>query len=238
MIGDLTKNEYNRQYYLKNKEAAKRYYYEVEKKKYKERYKNRTPEEIEKNRKMMRERSQTKDDIERRKKYNQRPEVKKQLKEYKQRPEVRERLKEQGREIRKTDKSKIYRKKYMRNYFNKLRQDKSFRLFANLRSRISVEIKKDNGIKSKRSIELIGCSIEFLRKYLEKQFESDMTWENRGFYGWHIDHIIPCVRFDLTDLEQQKKCFHYTNLQPLWATTEIAKKYGSNSIGNLNKGSK
>jgi hypothetical protein len=43
-----------------------------------------------------------------------------------------------------------------------------------------------------------------------------MSWNNYGIKGWHIDHIKPCSSFDLSDLEQQKKCFHYTNLQPLW----------------------
>jgi hypothetical protein len=48
-----------------------------------------------------------------------------------------------------------------------------------------------------------------------------MTRENHGI--WHIDHITPCTAFDLTDPEQQKKCFHYTNLQPLWASDNIRK---------------
>lgn len=63
-----------------------------------------------------------------------------------------------------------------------------------------------------------------------------MTWDNYGFKGWHIDHKIPCLSFNLTDIDQQKKCFHYTNLQPLWATTEIARRHGDfESIGNINK---
>ena len=56
-----------------------------------------------------------------------------------------------------------------------------------------------------------------------------MDWENYGFGDnkWHIDHIIPCAAFDLTIPEQQKRCFHYTNLQPLWQRENLskAKKY-------------
>jgi hypothetical protein len=64
-----------------------------------------------------------------------------------------------------------------------------------------------------------------------------MNWGNHGKYGWHIDHIKPCASFDLTKPEHQRECFHYTNLQPLWATTKIAKENGdSNAIGNINKG--
>jgi hypothetical protein len=59
--------------------------------------------------------------------------------------------------------------------------------------------------------------------YLESHFKTGMTWENHGKFGWHIDHIIPCASFDLTDLEQQKKCFHYTNFQPLWWRENILK---------------
>ena len=60
-----------------------------------------------------------------------------------------------------------------------------------------------------------------------------MTWDNYGGY-WHIDHIIPCCRFDLTKEEEQLKCFHYTNLQPLFAVTQIID--GIEYIGNINKG--
>jgi len=82
-------------------------------------------------------------------------------------------------------------------------------------------------------MKLVGCTIEFIKGYLEAQFEPNMSWDNYG--EWHIDHILPCASFDLTLPEEQQKCFHYTNLQPLWATTEIAIKYGSDKIGNVEK---
>ena len=66
-------------------------------------------------------------------------------------------------------------------------------------------------------MELIGCDLEFLKKHLESQFDDKMSWENYATY-WQIDHILPLTYFDLTDTEQQKKCFHWSNLQPLEAT--------------------
>ena len=57
--------------------------------------------------------------------------------------------------------------------------------------------------------------------YLQGKFKEGMHWNNLG--KWHIDHIRPCASFDLTDPEQQKQCFHYTNLQPLWAAENIRK---------------
>lgn len=75
--------------------------------------------------------------------------------------------------------------------------------------------------KKGKTMELTGCSKYELLEHLGSQFTESMTWENYG--QWHIDHIRPCASFDLTDLEQQKICFHWTNLQPLWATDNIKK---------------
>jgi hypothetical protein len=80
----------------------------------------------------------------------------------------------------------------------------------------SVGLKRDKPLE-----ELIGCTVEFLMGYLEAKFIEGMTWENRG--QWHVDHIMPCASFDLTKAEQRAICFHYTNLQPLWATDNIRK---------------
>jgi len=46
-------------------------------------------------------------------------------------------------------------------------------------------------------------------------FIAGMSWANYG--EWHIDHKKPCALFDLRDTDQQRACFHYSNLQPLWA---------------------
>jgi hypothetical protein len=56
---------------------------------------------------------------------------------------------------------------------------------------------------------------------LEEQFEDGMTWENHG--EWHIDHRRPCASFDLVDEEEQRICFHHTNLQPMWGTENLSK---------------
>lgn len=89
-----------------------------------------------------------------------------------------------------------------------------------LRQRTRRAIKAD---KKESAIKLCGCTIDVLIRHLENQFKYGMNWGNYGYRGWHIDHIKPCASFDLTDQEQQKKCFHYTNLQPLWAYENFKK---------------
>jgi hypothetical protein len=122
-----------------------------------------------------------------------------------------------------TDKVKAYRAYYLpkANAISKHKRetDPGFRITARLRARIYSVLKF--GYKSAKTIELLGCGIEELKTRFERQFTKGMNWENIG--EWHIDHIIPCASFDLTDPEQQKQCFHYTNLQPLWAKANISK---------------
>ena len=80
--------------------------------------------------------------------------------------------------------------------------------------------------KSAKSEALTGCSISFLREHIESQFANGMNWDkflNAGKLGIHIDHIKPISSFDLTKPSEQKKCFHYSNLQPMWAIDNIRK---------------
>ena len=106
---------------------------------------------------------------------------------------------------------------------NRRKTDLNFKLKNNIRNRINLCIKR--GSKTSTTVELLGCTICELRHHLEKQFKEGMTWNNHGFGKdkWHIDHIIPCANFDLTDPIQQQTCFNYTNLQPLWQHENIIK---------------
>jgi len=99
-----------------------------------------------------------------------------------------------------------------------------FHLREILRARVSSAIKQVNVKKFNKSLILLGTEdINIVRTYIEKQFKSGMTWSNHGLKGWHIDHIKPISSFDLTNKEEQKKAFHYTNLQPLWAIENLKK---------------
>jgi hypothetical protein len=135
---------------------------------------------------------------------------------------------------RKDNKEKI--SKLIKSWIkNKKDTDPVYKSISNIRNRIYQAIKKGKGVKSKKTLELLGCSIEELKLHLEQQFKPEMTWENHGKI-WEIDHIKACANFDLTDPMQQQKCFHYTNIQPLFKTTEIAKSFGYiDQIGNRNK---
>ncbi len=105
----------------------------------------------------------------------------------------------------------------------RFKNDKQFRFASKLRIRM-LEIFKRYGAKKKnKTVELLGCDIKTAYKHIESQFKEGMTWENHSYDTWHIDHIIPVSSFDLTDKEEQKKCFHYTNLQPLWAKENLKK---------------
>jgi hypothetical protein len=102
----------------------------------------------------------------------------------------------------------------------KLKTDITLVIKKRLRARLKGALKK--GTKSKSTMELLGIPhVDFLMIWLECKFKEGMTWKNTHL--WHIDHIIPCSSFDLTKPEEQSKCFHYTNLQPLWARENLAK---------------
>ena len=104
------------------------------------------------------------------------------------------------------------------NYFQKA-TDLNYKLKEVVRARMNIALAYNwKGVKT---AELLGASISEVWNHLEKQFQPGMTRKNHGL--WHIDHIKPCAAFDFSFLEQQKKCFHYTNLRPLWAKDNLKK---------------
>jgi hypothetical protein len=131
-----------------------------------------------------------------------------------------EKIKEYQQTYQQTYQQKYDTKEYMKNYNKERRKyDDLYRLSSNMRRRIR-HIFKSNGYK-KNSIseQLLGCSYEDFKIYLESKFEHWMSYDNYGLYngelnyGWDIDHICPLSNASSED-ELIKLC-HYTNLQPL-----------------------
>ena len=88
-----------------------------------------------------------------------------------------------------------------------------------MRSRLRNLYNKKNWLKTNKTLDLVGCSVEFLREHLERQFKDGMSWDNCG--SWHIDHIIPLS--SANNSEEMNKLCHYSNLQPLWAYDNLRK---------------
>lgn len=108
----------------------------------------------------------------------------------------------------------------------RLATDPQYRLAHNCRTRINIALRTQLAGKSRRSPELLGCTIPQLVEHIEAQFKPGMTWDNWTRDGWHLDHIRPLASFDLTDPEQQRQAFHYSNIQPLWASENLRKSDG------------
>lgn len=105
-----------------------------------------------------------------------------------------------------------------------------FKIKYLLRTRVYKALKGEN--KSLPTMFLIGCEIDYFMYHIQCQFTKRMNWDNhgagnhgKGMKEWHIDHIKPCDSFDLSKPLQQRKCFHYSNMQPLWATINLQKRY-------------
>jgi hypothetical protein len=75
--------------------------------------------------------------------------------------------------------------------------------------------------KDTTCVDLTGLCREELILHIQSLFKNGMSWSNHG--KWEIDHIVPCSKFDLSKKEEAKKCFYYTNIQPLWAYDNIKK---------------
>lgn len=143
-----------------------------------------------------------------------------------------EHLKEYSKKWRKENKeyskkwcqeNKEVRTKYIREYnLKRKNNDGLFKLSSNIRTLIYSKFIQNNYTKKSKTYNVLGCSFNEFKIYLQKQFTEGMNFENYG--EWHLDHIYP-VSLAKTE-EEVIKLNHYTNFQPLWA------------IDNLKKGNK
>jgi hypothetical protein len=145
---------------------------------------------------------------------------------------------------RKTEKRKKIAREWNRDnrtklanlWVEKYNTDQQFNLSIKIRRRIHSTLSQRRLAKTDTIMKLIGCTYNEFQAYIESKFTPEMTWDKVLSSEIHLDHITPVNNYDLSDPEQQKQCFHYTNLQPLWATTRVID--GVEYIGNLNKGAR
>ncbi len=141
--------------------------------------------------------------------HSKKPKVKMRRKLRDQTTEGRERKYRDNQKWIKSGKCKEYKRK-------KRKTDPNFRLTDNLRRRLRHALK--GKLKSASTMVLLGCTAEHARKWIESQFTDGMTWNTI-----QIDHMMPCASFNLIDPEQQRRCFHYTNLEPLFKRDNLRK---------------
>lgn len=127
-----------------------------------------------------------------------------------------EKISEQGKKYRQTDKHKKTKSKYEKN---RKASDKLYKLKQNIRGLIRNSLIYKGVSKKTRTHEILGCSFEEFKIYIESKFETWMTWDNHGKYngepnfGWDLDHIIP--NSSAKDKQEVFRLNHYTNFQPL-----------------------
>lgn len=113
----------------------------------------------------------------------------------------------------------LVRERNYNYYKNRMKNDPLFKLKKQLKGLIRDSLRNQNLKKSDKTIDILGCTIQEFKQHIESQFESWMTWENKGLYngelnyGWDIDHIIPTSSG--STYEEIIKLNHYSNLQPL-----------------------
>ena len=222
----MNEKEYQKKYYELNKEKRLKYkkeHYEVNKDKVKKyQTENREKRKI----RSKKYRDENKDKIREKRKiyYNcNKIEINKRVKEYHKthKSEIKEKAKQYYSDNK--EKKKEYRnshKEEKNEYYKKRRQsDNMFKLKHSIRDIIGSSLRRKSFTKKLRTQNILGCSFEEFKIYLESKFEPWMSWENKGKYngelnyGWDIDHIIPLAPAKTED--EIIKLNHYTNLQPL-----------------------
>jgi hypothetical protein len=157
---------------------------------------------------------------ERNKKYRQKPEFKEKekIRHKKRAIDKKQEIYESNKKWREANKEKM--REYNRNWHkNRRATDISFKIAHRMRSRLKEALVKN--WKTGSTQDLLGCTFDEFKMYFASLFIEKMTWGKFMNGEIHIDHKIPCCAFDLSKIEEQRKCFHYSNLQPMW---DIANK--------------
>lgn len=138
------------------------------------------------------------------------------------------REKEKEYKLKNLEKIREYQNEYRINHkkernereFNRRKNDTLYRAKNNMIKSISKIFKRKGMSKKDNTPNIIGCTYDEFKMYIESKFEPWMNWENYGLYergvydyGWDIDHIIPIS--SAKNEEELLKLNHYTNLQPL-----------------------
>lgn len=119
-------------------------------------------------------------------------------------------------QIENKDRINFMKKEYISN---KRKNDNLFKLKESISGLIRYSIKHRGYYKKSRTEEILGCTIEEFKNYLESLFLDSMSWENYG--EWHLDHIIPVSWAEGED--EVIKLNNYKNFQPLWAKDNLSK---------------
>jgi len=118
------------------------------------------------------------------------------------------------------------------NYKKRIQSDIEFKIRKTLQLSLNRVLKSMNSSKNHHTMEYLGCTTLEFKNFIEAKFTEGMTWNNHGFYydeygnkhiGWHLDHIIPCIAFNLLNEDEIYLCFYYKNYQPLWGIENIKK---------------
>jgi len=150
-------------------------------------------------------------------------------KKYCSKPEVKLKRAENNRKWREDNKdrcSELY-KNYRdsnRELINKRKLDKYendmiYRFKSNIRNLIRASFINRKFRKSSKTSEILGCSLDEFKIYIESKFINGMNWDNK--IKWQLDHIIP-ISMAVTK-DDVIKLNHHTNFQPLWTEDNIKK---------------
>jgi hypothetical protein len=144
------------------------------------------------------------------------------LYEYKWKIENPSNVKKNAKKYRDKEEKKEMHRKYAKEYVrNKTNTNVLYKLKTKISCRIREAMRRKGFTKRNVTSQIIGCSWEEFKQHLENQFQKEMTWDNYGMKGWHIDHHIPLATAETE--EDVYRLNHYTNLKPLWWYQNLSK---------------